>query len=100
MNKIDWQSDIEQVRKELPRLHHNFFHAKNEAEFYSKMDSLEQQFSHMDTYGIVMELAKVVATARDAHTAVMLPQNYRLPFDCYPFAEGLYITATNDESKG
>jgi len=100
MNRIDWQSDIEQVRKELPRLHHNFFHAKNEAKFYSKIDRLAQQFSHMDTYGIVMELARVVATARDAHTAVMLPQNYRLPLDCYPFAEGLYITATNDESKG
>ncbi len=53
----------------------------------------------MDIYGIVMELAKIVATSRDAHTAVMLPQNYRLPFDCYPFAEGLYITATNEEER-
>ncbi len=99
MNRIDWQSDIEQVRQELPRLHNNFFHAKNEDKFYSMIDRLAQQFSNMDTYGIVMELAKIVATSRDAHTAVMLPQNYRLPFDCYPFAEGLYITATNEEDK-
>ena len=99
MNNIDWQADIEQMRNELPRLHNNFFHVKNEAEFYGMIDKLQQNLSNMDTYAIVMELARIVATARDAHTAVMLPQNYRLPFDCYPFAEGLFITATDDEFK-
>lgn len=99
MNIIDWQSDIEQMRIELPRLHNDFFQAKNEAEFYRKIDELQKHSRDMDTYRIVMALARIVATAKDAHTAVMLPQNYRLPFDCYPFAEGLYVIATNHEHK-
>lgn len=99
MNKINWQRDIEQVRNELPELHNNFFYAKNEVEFNTRLDDLQHNAGAMDTYSIVMELARIVGTAKDAHTAVMLPQNYRLPFDCYPFSEGLYITATNSESK-
>jgi len=46
-----------------------------------------------------MEIARIVASSKDAHTAAMLPRNYRFPFDCYPFEEGLFITATNDENK-
>ncbi|MBS3872444.1 MAG: hypothetical protein KGZ92_06225 [Firmicutes bacterium] len=99
MSRINWHSDLEQVRKELPRLHPDFFSAKNEAEFHARLDQLQNNAENMDTYSIVMEIARIVGTAKDAHTAVMLPQNYRLPFDCYPFAEGLYITATDSDHK-
>jgi len=98
VGRINWKKDLAQVRKELPKLHPGFFSAKNESEFNSRLDNLQQNVGIMNTYSIVMELAKIVGTAKDAHTAVMLPQNYRLPFDCYPFAEGLYITATDSEN--
>lgn len=99
MKKINWHRDLEQVRAELPRLHRDFFSANNELEFNHRLDKLQKHIGAMDTYRVVMELARIIGTAQDAHTALMLPQYYRLPFDCYPFAEGLYITATNDEHR-
>lgn len=99
MKKINWHRDLEQVRAELPMLHRDFFSANNELEFNLRLDRLQKEIGAMDTYRVVMELARIVGTAQDAHTALMLPQYYRLPFDCYPFAEGLYITATNNEHR-
>jgi len=96
---IDWQSDVQQLKSELPKLHKNLFYAKNSAEFYGKINNLLQNLNSLDTYSIVMEIARIVASSKDAHTAAMLPRNYRFPFDCYPFEEGLFITATNDENK-
>jgi len=99
MKKINWHRDLEQVRAELPMLHRDFFSANNELEFNLRLDKLRKNIGKMDTYRVVMELARIIGTAQDAHTALMLPQYYRLPFDCYPFAEGLYITATNNEHR-
>jgi len=99
MSKINWQRDIEQIRTELPKLHRDFFAAKNEGEFNARLDNLRRQVGTMDTYRLVMELARIIGTAQDAHTALMLPRYNRLPFDCYPFSLGLYITATNAEHQ-
>lgn len=99
MDDAMWLEDIEQLKNELPRLHNDLFYAGSEAEFYSRIENLQRGLNSMGAYDIVLELARIVATARDAHTTVVLPQNYRLPFDCYPFAEGLYITATDKANK-
>jgi hypothetical protein len=99
MNDELWRKDIEQLAYELPKAHKNFFYAANEAEFFARIEDLQRDVGNMDTYDIVLELARIVATARDAHTAVMLPHFNRLPFDCYPFFEGLYITATDETNK-
>ncbi|HWR38678.1 MAG TPA: hypothetical protein VN611_04190 [Patescibacteria group bacterium] len=40
-----------------------------------------------------MEIARIVASLGDAHTAVALSRYNRLPFDCYWFQEGIFITA-------
>jgi hypothetical protein len=95
MNDSAWRADIEQIRVELPRLHPDFFAAGNQGEFYTRIERLKQGLGDMDAYAKVLELARIVATAKDAHTALALPQQSRLPFDCYPFSEGLYITATD-----
>lgn len=99
MKTVEWQGDIEELKTILPKVHKNFFYAKNEKDFYTKIDDLQQNIGSLDTYKIVIELAKIVATAKDAHTTVMLPQNERLPFDCYAFDEGIYITATDCDNE-
>lgn len=92
MDIEDWLEDIDQIKNELPKLHKNFFHAKNETVFYNKIFDLKQNLVNMESYKIVMELSRIVATAGDAHTAVMIPRSKRLPFDCYAFEEGVFIT--------
>jgi C-terminal processing protease CtpA/Prc len=99
VNDAMWREDIEQLKNELPRLHSDFFYTGNEDEFFARIEALRRDLDEMSTYDIVLEMARIVATARDAHTTVVLPQNYRLPFDCYPFAEGLYITATDEANQ-
>ncbi|HSL93448.1 MAG TPA: hypothetical protein VK905_02475, partial [Bacillota bacterium] len=99
MNDAMWREDIEQLKNELPNLHNDFFYMGNEDEFFGRIENLQRSLWEMGAYDIVLEMARIVATAGDAHTALLLPQNYRLPFDCYPFAEGLYITATDEANK-
>lgn len=99
MDVEDWQADIDQLKNELPMLHKNFFHAKNETVFYNKIRNLEQNLVKMESHKIVMELSRIVATAKDAHTAVMIPRSERLPFDCYAFDEGVFITSTDRKNK-
>ena len=99
MNRDLWHEDIEQLKSDLPSLHSNFFYAGNAAGFYSKIESLQRNLDSMGAYDIVLEMTRIVATARDAHTTLVLPQNFRLPFDCYPFAEGLYITTTDEANR-
>jgi hypothetical protein len=95
MNTVKWQEDIEELKTRLPKLHIDFFYAKNKRDFFNKIEALQQKIDSLDTYEIIIELAKIVATAKDAHTAVMLPQSKRFPFDCFVFDEGIYITTTN-----
>ena len=95
-----WREDIEQLKNELPNLHNDFFYTGNEDEFFGRIESLQQSLGEMGTYDIVLEMARIVATARDAHTTLVLPQNYRLPFDCYPFDDGLYVTGTDKDNAG
>jgi len=52
----------------------------------------------MDTYSIVMEIARIIAAIKDAHTAVALPRHNRLPLECYWFKEGIFITSTLPQS--
>lgn len=97
MDDAMWREDIEQLRDELPRLHRDFFYSGGAGEFFGRIDNLVRDLPEMGTYDIVLEMARIVATARDAHTTLVLPQNYRLPFDCYPFDDGLYITAADKD---
>lgn len=94
MNKINWKSDLEQLKNQLPSLHGKKFINNNPA-FYSGIEQLIKEVDGLRMYEIIAEIAKIVATIEDAHTALMLPQNYRVPFDCDVFCEGIYITGTH-----
>jgi hypothetical protein len=42
----------------------------------------------------MIHIAKILASLGDAHTSLYWPFSARLPFQCYWFEDGLYITAT------
>ncbi|MBP2658771.1 MAG: peptidase [Firmicutes bacterium] len=94
MSNMDWQADLDQLAKELPLLHRNLFFNQAREQFSANINTLKECVNNMDRYRIVMEIAKIVAAVGDAHTMVALPQHNRLPFTCYWFQEGIFITST------
>jgi len=97
MPNINWQADLDQLANELPLLHKNLFFNQTEEQFQDSIWSLKERLAKLDIYSIVMEIARIVAAVGDAHTAVSLPRNNRLPLECYWFQEGIFITATVPE---
>jgi len=97
MRKMDWHKDLNQLADELPKLHKNLFFNQKADQFYTRIRRLKNRVEHMNIYMIVMEIAQIVAAIGDAHTAVALPRHNRLPFECYWFQEGIYITLTPPE---
>lgn len=98
MKEINWESDIEQLKIQLPKVHAKQFE-NNCPEFYDRITSLKQNLENLRMFEIVIELAKIVATIKDAHTAIIFPNNYRIPFDCFIFSEGICITDTDEDNK-
>lgn len=94
MSNINWLADLEQLASELPKLHKNLFFNHEKDLFYRSISTLKERVETMDNYTIVMKIASIVAAIGDAHTAVALPRNNRLPFECYWFQEGIFITST------
>lgn len=99
MRKIDWQADLNQLAEELPKLHKNLFFNKEADQFHHSIKTLQNRVTDLSIYETVMEIAQIVAAIGDAHTSVALPRHNRLPFECYWFQEGLYITHTTPEFK-
>ncbi len=93
MEISDWLMDIEQLATELPRLHINLFDQQDEESFHRLIAMLRASISKYDDLEIAMEIGKVIASCRDAHTVIVPPRMTLLPFECYWFAEGLYVTS-------
>ena len=97
MDKINWLHDLDQLKNDLPKLHKKDIATNNPA-FYTQIETLKQNIENLRMYEIIMEFSKIVATVNDAHTAVMLPRTHRIPFDCYVFCEGVFITQTDEKN--
>lgn len=97
MKNINWQADLDQMAEELPLLHKNLFYKQSRDEFIAGIDRLKKRIDNLDTLPAVMEISRIVASLGDAHTTVALPQFNRLPFACYWFKEGIFITAALDK---
>jgi len=93
MPPINWQSDLTQMAVDLPNCHKNLFFQQTKKDFFSRVDILKKHISLLGTHAIVMEIAKIVATIGDAHTAVVLPRYNRLPIEVYCFQEGVFVIA-------
>ena len=93
MPPINWKTDLTQMAVDLPNCHKKLFFQQTKKEFFSRIDVLKQKSARLDIHTIVMEIAKIVATIGDAHTAVVLPRYNRLPIEVYCFQEGLFVVA-------
>ena len=88
-----WEQDLDQLAASLPSKHKNLFYKMKRESFYTKIDRLKRELSTLDNIEILVNLCKIVAAARDAHTSVLFPVREFLPFKVYWFEEGIYILA-------
>ncbi|WP_315122170.1 S41 family peptidase [uncultured Clostridium sp.] len=99
MIKDKWIEDIDLLALELPKRHKNLFFHKKEREFYEEIEGLKNNIDYYDSYEIAVNLGKIVASFRDAHTSLSLPVRLLYPMELYWFKDGIYVIHTLEEYK-
>jgi hypothetical protein len=94
-SKIDWKSDLEYLKKELPEKHINLFFSVSENDFNLGIDKLIQDLPHLNDYQVADRLLQHLAKIGDTHIFVdfgkLNDPNQILPFSLSWFSDGLYI---------
>ncbi|NLF42477.1 MAG: hypothetical protein GX587_07260 [Bacteroidales bacterium] len=98
---IDWVSDIEFVKNELPAKHKNLNFKVPKELFESDLNSLSQQLGKLSDLEIAVRLQQIIAKMGDSHTVLdyrpFIDVNYLLPLKLYWFKDGIYIFQTSKD---
>ena len=86
-----WLEDINFLCCELPKKHKNLFAQKSENEFLSDISLLKTNVDSLNNHEIKLQIAKIIASIKDAHTSVPLQINLLLPLELYWFSDGIYV---------
>ena len=94
-----WLEDINFLSSELPQKHKNLFFQKSKEDFFKEIAILKMDIDHLSDYEIKLQIAKIVASIRDAHTSVPLKVNLLLPLELYWFSDGIYVIVAPPQYK-
>jgi hypothetical protein len=101
ISKIDWNKDIEFLRKELPKNHKNFFFKRSKENFNIGLDRIKSQVDSLSDLEIILELQQLIASFGDSHTRInwypFLKKKDYLPIGAYWFSDGIYILKASKE---
>jgi hypothetical protein len=102
-SRIDWKTDIEFLKKELPARHTDFFSIRTQEEFEKELNEIISKLEYLDDEEIIFALQQVIASFGDSHTHVdysklFIPKK-NLPIKLYWFKKGLYIIETSNANK-
>lgn len=89
-----WLEDINYLSSELPQKHKNLFFQKSKVDFFKEIADLKADIDSLNDYEVKLQIAKIVASIRDAHTSVPLPINLLLPIELYWFSDGIYVISS------
>lgn len=89
-----WLEDINYLSSELPQKHKNLFFQKSKVDFFKEIADLKADIDSLNDYEVKLQIAKIVASIRDAHTSVPLPINLLLPLELYWFSDGIYVISS------
>ncbi|MGG7177560.1 peptidase S41 [Clostridium paraputrificum] len=94
-----WIEDIDYLKDNLIGKHKNLFFNISREEFEDKLRYLKSLINELDYDEMKVELSRVVASVRDAHTSLAFPVKKYIPLKFYWFKEGIYIVDTTDMYK-
>jgi hypothetical protein len=117
-NATDWNSDLDLLRRELPKMHPNAFHATTREAFDAAIEKLKTDAPSLPPHVVVAEIARIVASIGDGHTRLTIPVDpnsgfflghtttplpaddalrfHPLPLRFYRYADGLFVTAAEN----
>ena len=92
-----WIEDIDYLKNSLIEKHKNLFFNVSKEEFEMKVLELKSIINNLDYDEMKVEISRLVAMIKDAHTAIHFPVERYIPLRFYCFSDGVYII---DVSKG
>jgi len=69
----DWNADLQLLRREVPKMHPNAFHATTREAFEASIEKLKEEAPSLPPHVVVARIAKIVASIGDGHTRLTLP---------------------------
>jgi hypothetical protein len=96
--QTDWQADIENIREQLPALHHDLFFNITKEYFEKELNEILKKQDQFDDFGIAVKLQQLIAKLGDSHTQLdylsLVPSDKMLPLHLYWFSDGIFILHT------
>jgi len=97
--KKKWVEDIDYLKEELINNHINLFAYTKEDEFNKKIEELKKIIDKLDYEEMKVEISRIIASIRDAHTSLIFPARRFIPLKFYCFNDGVYIINSTKEIK-
>lgn len=95
-DSVDWVSDLEFLKTELPAKHYDLFFQQSRDDFNLGIDKLISDVLNLTDYQILDRLLQIIAKIGDSHTSINFGKFNKadklLPFSLYWFSDGLHIT--------
>jgi hypothetical protein len=100
---VDWKSDIEFLKKELPLKHKNLFFQMTNSDYEGSLDNISSRLSLFSDFEIAVKLQQIIARAGDSHTSVgyakLIDAEKVLPLLLYWFSDGIYVMQTTRDNE-
>ena len=95
----NWQADIRFLAQELPKRHKHFYAHLDASAFQDSIAALEKSLPNLTDEQVTVQLARIVASARDAHTQINIRPLFRTiyPIGLMWFKDGYYVVRTLPE---
>jgi tetratricopeptide (TPR) repeat protein len=96
-----WQRDLDFLAAELPKRHKDLYSRVDRAKFAAEVADLRARMPSLTRDEAIAGIARIVASAKDAHTAIqsLLYQSpaafHYIPASLYLFKDGLYVYAAD-----
>ena len=86
-----WSEDIDYLKNSLIEKHKNLFFNVSREEFEMKVLELKSIINNLGYDEMKVEISRLVAMVKDAHTAIYFPVERYIPLKFYCFFDGVYI---------
>lgn len=98
---IDWKSDIEYLKKELPLRHKDLFFLMPKSDYDKRLDYLSSHLTELSDFEVAIKLQQLIAKMGDSHTstgyAKFIYSELTLPLKMYWFSDGIYVMQTTKD---
>lgn len=89
--EVRWIEDIDCLKNSLIENHKNVFFNVSREEFQNKVLELKSMINNLDYDEMKVEISRLVAMIKDAHTSISFPVERYIPLRFYCFFDGIYI---------